>query len=123
MSREYDLSDALGDLGHGLLCRYGGNLGAELFLNQVQVIGPKSDASLQYLLFILGELNKTLEDGLVGGWELLDVVHAPGVRIHATCLEASETNCFQLLKQEDMGWVDLQALEEVDLRLILREAI
>ena len=60
MSREYDLSDTLGDLDHGLLGRYSSNLAAELFLNQVQVIGPKSDASLQNLLLILGELNKTL---------------------------------------------------------------
>ena len=57
MSREYDLSDTLGDLSHGLLGRYGGNLAAELLLNQVQVIGPQSDAGLQNLLFVLGELN------------------------------------------------------------------
>jgi hypothetical protein len=38
-------------------------------------------------------------------------------------LEAAETDCLQLLKQEDVGWVDLQALEEVDLGLILRESI
>jgi len=57
MSREYDLSDTLGDLSHGLLGRNGGNLAAELLLNQVQVIGPQSDAGLQNLLFVLGELN------------------------------------------------------------------
>lgn len=57
MSREYDLSDTLGNLGHGLLGRYGGNLAAELLLNQVQIIGPRGDACLQNLFFVLGELN------------------------------------------------------------------
>jgi hypothetical protein len=35
MSREYDLSDTLGDLGNGLLGWYSGDLAAELLLNHV----------------------------------------------------------------------------------------